>query len=239
MRDRERLIVALDTSDLKQASRIVDLLAPHVGMFKVGMQLYYSHGPEAVREIMRRGAKVFLDLKLHDIPNTVARAVEVMVDLGVFMFNLHVAGGREMLKRAAETARSRAQEKGVQKPLILGVTVLTSLDEKALREEIGIPKPLRETVKDWAYMAKEAGLDGVVASAQEVELIRKVCGDDFVIVTPGIRPAWAEHGDQKRVTSPAEAVAAGATYLVVGRPVTAAPDPVEAVRKIMDEMEGL
>lgn len=235
---KDRLIVALDVNTRDEAERLVDQLQPFVGAFKVGMQLYNSEGPPIVRLLNERGGKVFVDLKFHDIPNTVAQAGRVMTRLGAFMYNLHVAGGREMMRCAVEATRKEAEIRGGQSPLILGVTVLTSITSQQLREEIGIERDLTEQVVEWAKMAKEAGLDGVVASPQEITALRKACGPEFLIVTPGVRPAGAQRNDQQRVMTPGEAIKAGASYLVVGRPITAASNPAAAAQAIVEEMEN-
>ncbi|PKM81697.1 MAG: orotidine-5'-phosphate decarboxylase [Firmicutes bacterium HGW-Firmicutes-14] len=234
---RERLIIALDVDTLKEAEILVSRLQDHVGVFKVGMQLFNSEGPEVVRRIHRLGGKVFLDLKLHDIPNTVGQAAAVLTRHRVFMYNVHIAGGAEMMKKAVEKTVKEAGEAGLPRPLVIGVTVLTSINREILNNEIGIKTGVEEQVVKWAKLARESGLNGVVASPMEIGAIREACGRDFVIVTPGVRPAWAAVNDQKRVMTPREAVEAGASYLVVGRPITGAADPVDAARRIVDEME--
>jgi len=251
---RKRLIVALDYSDLQQALGLVEVLQPLVSHFKVGMELFYSQGPRAVEEIRRRGADVFLDLKFHDIPNTVAGAARAATRLGVSMFNLHVAGGMAMLREAVAAATAEARQLERERPLLLGMTLLTSIDERVLREEMGVPqrRPL-EQVLFWAELAQRAGLDGVVASAQEVRAIKERLGPAFLVVTPGIRFLEGTTGgfprastgaagapladDQKRVVTPAEAVAAGSDYLVVGRPITRSPDPALAAKRVLEEMK--
>lgn len=234
---KQKLIVALDMDTRAEAERLVEVLAPYVGAFKVGMQLYNSEGPDMVRSLMDRGAKVFVDLKFHDIPNTVVQAGRVMTRLGVFMYNLHVAGGSEMMRQTVEATRKEAEALGLNPPLLLGVTVLTSITDHQLREEMGVERNLTEQVVKWAQLAQEAGLNGVVASPQEIQAIRQACGSEFIIVTPGVRPAGAQLNDQKRVMTPGEAIMAGASFLVVGRPITAAADPVAATRAIVEEME--
>ncbi|HBT47293.1 MAG TPA: orotidine-5'-phosphate decarboxylase [Peptococcaceae bacterium] len=236
MSNRDKLIVALDVADLGAAEKLAAMLAPYVGMFKVGLELYTAAGPEAVRRIKERGGRVFADLKFHDIPNTVAGAVRALVRHGVDMLNVHAAGGRRMLQAAAEAVKEEAHRQGRPAPLLIAVTVLTSLDEAALREELGVGRSPEEQVVFWSLLAQECGLDGVVASPQELEALRRACGPDWVIVTPGIRPRGSRRDDQSRVLTPGEAVRRGATYLVVGRPVTSAPDPVEAAVSILGEM---
>jgi len=225
----ERLIVALDVPTAEDALRLVDRLAGRVGLFKVGSQLFTAAGPEVVRAIVARNQKVFLDLKYHDIPNTVGAAVKSAAGLGVSLLTLHGLGGRAMLEAAA-----RARAGGVR---LLAVTVLTSHDEASLAD-IGLARPLSDSVRRLARLARDAGIDGVVASPHEVGLIREACGKGFLIVIPGIRPAGAQAGDQARLATPAAALSAGADYLVVGRPVTEAPDPAAAVAAIVQDMKS-
>jgi len=234
---KERLIIALDVDTIEEAELLVSRLQDHVGVFKIGMQLFNNEGPEVVRRVNGLGSKVFLDLKLHDIPNTVGQASAVLTRQKVFMFNVHTAGGSEMMAKAIAGARQEAVESSVPLPLVIGVTVLTSINQAILENEMGIPRTLEAQVVQWAQLAQKSGLNGVVASPKEIAAIRTACGPDFVIVTPGVRPAWADVNDQKRVMTPREAVAAGASYLVVGRPITGAADPVEAARRIVEEME--
>jgi len=231
------LIIALDVDTVEEAVALVDRLAPYAGAFKVGMQLYNSAGPEAVHRIREKGAPVFVDLKLHDIPNTVAGAVRVLTRHGASILNVHAAGGRIMMQEAVRAARDEACRIGVSHPLVVAVTVLTSIDQEIFNYEIGIPGSIQERVVFWAEMAKEAGLDGVVASPREIKAIRESCGNDFVIITPGVRPAGADANDQKRTMTPGEAVSLGATCLVLGRPVTTSPDPVKAAGAILEEIE--
>ncbi len=234
---RDRLIVALDVSDAEKALGLVDLLKPWAGMFKVGMELFYSAGGEIVKEIKKRGCRVFLDLKLHDIPNTAAGAARALARLGPDMINVHAAGGPEMIKAAAGAAREEADRIGLARPLVVAVTVLTSIDRKNFNL-MGMRGKIEDYVARWSKMAADCGLDGVVSSPEEVPLVRKTCGPDFVIVTPGVRPAWSAAGDQKRFATPAAAVSAGATYIVVGRPVTGSPDPRDAAEKIWHQIKG-
>jgi len=230
MEPRERLIVALDVPDAPAARALVERLAGRVGLFKVGSQLFTAAGPDLVREIVARGERVFLDLKYHDIPNTVAGAVAAASRLGVALVDVHGLGGGAMME-AAVGARADDRTR------LLAITVLTSHDEGTLAG-IGLAGPIAEAVPRLARLAAASGMDGVVASPQEVALIRAACGPDFLIVTPGIRPAGAARGDQARLATPAAALAAGADYLVVGRPITEAPDPAAAADAIVDEMEG-
>ena len=227
-----RILVALDVPSASAALALADTLRGAVGGFKIGSQLFTAAGPDIVRKMVDRGDSVFLDLKFHDIPNTVAGAIQSSADLGVWMVNVHATGGRPMMEAARKAADER-RPPGRHRPLVIAVTVLTSLDAQMLAS-VGIPGSPLEQVVRLAELAKASGLDGVVASPQETAAIRKACGQDFVIVTPGIRggSAAAAKDDQQRTMSPAEAVAAGSSYLVVGRPITAAPDPREAATLI-------
>ncbi|MGI6587426.1 MAG: orotidine-5'-phosphate decarboxylase [Peptococcia bacterium] len=233
-RPEERLIVALDYPCWAEAEKLVQLL-PEVKFFKVGLELYLASGGQAVSNLKKLGKEVFLDLKFHDIPNTVGRACRQAVEQGAAIFNLHASGGREMMRRGVQTARERAEELGIPVPLVIAVTVLTSLDEQSL-QEIGLEN-VEETVLNFARLAEGVGMDGVVASPKEVALIRKNCGPDFKIICPGIRPKWAATNDQKRITTPREAISLGADYLVVGRPITAADDPRQAALRVMEEIK--
>jgi len=235
---RERLVLALDVDDFKKAEQLVGKLSDYVGVFKIGSQLFTAEGAKVVNMINERGSKVFLDLKFHDIPNTVARAAEVATKLGVYIFNVHTSGGYEMMKAATEATAKTSQELGIRKSLILGVTLLTSINQEILEKEIGIKKRLKKQVVHMAKLAKDAGLDGVVASSWEIKEIRKTCGKDFVILTPGIRPAGKSSDDQKRVMTPREAIKLGSDFLVIGRPIRNASNPVEAAKEILREMEG-
>lgn len=227
-----RLIAALDFPALQEAVDMARRLAPHVAAVKIGSQLFTAEGPRAVHAMRDLGLRVFLDLKFHDIPNTVAGAVSSARNLGVWMLNVHCSGGSAMMAGAAKAAAASA---AADRPLILGVTVLTSLDDTSLQATLGTTRTLREQVQHLARQAQTAGLDGVVASPQEIIDIRQVCGVGFLIVTPGVRPFEAERGDQKRVLTPGEAIRAGADYVVVGRPILAAKDPVEAAQRIAEE----
>ena len=229
MTPRDRLIVALDVADAAAARSLVDALAGRVGMFKVGSQLFTACGPELVRELVGRGEKVFLDLKYHDIPNTVAGAVSAACRLGVSLLSVHALGGRAML----EAATAVLPAVGVR---LLAITILTSHDEAEL-ETVGVGGGVPDAVRRLARLAQAAKLDGVVASPQELELIRKACGHDLLVVTPGIRPAGAARDDQARLATPRAAVAAGADHIVVGRPITEAPDPAAAAAAIVRELE--
>lgn len=234
---KERLVLALDVDDLKKAEELVNKLSDYVGVFKIGSQLFTAEGTKVVNMVNERGGKVFLDLKFHDIPNTVARAAEVVAKLGVYIFTIHTSGGYKMMKAAAEATAKISKTLGIRKPLILGVTLLTSINQEILEKEIGIKKKLKEQVVALAKLAQAADLDGVVASPHEIKEIRAACGDDFIILTPGIRPADESLDDQKRVMTPREALSRGADFLVVGRPIRNATNPVEAAKKILREME--
>ncbi|HAJ33649.1 MAG TPA: orotidine-5'-phosphate decarboxylase [Candidatus Atribacteria bacterium] len=235
---KERLVLALDVDDFKKAEELVSKLNDYVGVFKIGSQLFTAEGTKVVNMINERGGKVFLDLKFHDIPNTVARAAEVATKLGVYIFNVHTSGGYEMMKAAAEASKKISLALGIRKPLILGVTLLTSINQEILEKELGLKKKLEEQVVHLAKLAKDAGLDGVVASSREIKEIRKACGEDFVILTPGIRPAGKSSDDQKRIMTPREAIKLGADFLVIGRPIRNASNPVEAAKEILKEMGG-
>jgi orotidine-5'-phosphate decarboxylase len=231
------IVVALDVDTSAQALHLVEQLRGTVGMFKVGKQLFTAAGPEIVRRIIAMGERVFLDLKFHDIPNTVAKAGIEAARLGVSIFNVHALGGAKMLRATVEAVTEAAERERMPRPLILGVTVLTSHTPDSLRE-VGIEKDLAAEVVTLAQLCDQAGIDGVVASPQEIVIIRDaVKRSDFIILTPGVRPVGTALDDQSRVMTPAEAVRAGANYLVVGRPITAAVDPAAAARKIIEEIE--
>jgi orotidine-5'-phosphate decarboxylase len=230
-----RLFVALDVPRLDEAVGLMDRLQGVAGGAKIGSQLFTAAGPAAVEAARTRGFRVFLDLKFHDIPNTVAGAVREAARLGVFMLNVHASGGLAMMRVAAEAAASTAAGLRVDRPLCLGVTVLTSLDRRALQRELGVPLAVEAHVLHLAGLAREAGLDGCVASPQEVKPVRLALGARWVIVTPGIRPSGPSD-DQVRTATAAAAVRAGADYLVVGRPITQAPDPAAAAAAIVEEI---
>jgi orotidine-5'-phosphate decarboxylase len=236
----DRLLVALDVGTLADADGLLGRLQGVVTGCKIGTQLFTAAGPAAVEAARTRGFRVFLDLKFHDIPNTVAGAVREATRLGVFMLNVHASGGGAMMRAAAEAAAKAAADFAVPRPLCLGVTVLTSLDRRALQRDLGVSSTVEAHVLHLAERAREAGLDGCVASPREIGLLRRALGDGWVIVTPGIRISPAEGGsrpdDQVRVATPRRALAAGADYLVVGRPIIAAPDPAAAARAILEEL---
>ena len=234
---KQRLIFALDVDEFAEAEKWVAQLQENVGLFKIGKQLFTKCGPQVVQMVQQRGGEVFLDLKYHDIPNTVAKAGVEACKLGVKMFNVHALGGFEMMQKTVEEVDAWCAATGNARPIMLAVTILTSSTEETLRG-VGIDRPVTEMVPRLAKLAKDAGFDGVVASPKEVGLIRAACGDDFQIVTPGVRPTFAAMDDQKRVTTPADAISAGATALVIGRPISAAADPLEAAGRILDEIEA-
>ena len=232
----ERIIIALDVKNKAEALDLVRKL-PGARIFKVGLELFTAEGPALLGELRAAGKKVFLDLKLHDIPNTVAQAVKSGARHGVQMMTLHASGGKEMLARAAEAAAETSAKESVPRPKLLGVTVLTSLKDDELRQ-VGFADGAAAQVLRLARLAREAGLDGVVSSAQEITVVRKETGSGFLIVTPGIRPRWAAADDQKRIMTPAKAIRLGADYLVIGRPITQAPSPQEAFHKILEEISS-
>jgi len=234
-----QLLVALDVDSGERALSLARSLKDIAGGFKIGSRLFTLEGPSLVRAIADSGAKVFLDLKFHDIPNTVAQAIESAVSTGAWMMNVHASGGPAMMQAAARAAAETAERLGRSRPLVIGVTVLTSMDEPTLRET-GVDRPLLDHVVALARLAHAAGLDGVVASPQETASIRAACGPEFSIVTPGIRGAAAgsDKNDQSRTMGPAEAIRAGATYIVVGRPIIAAQDPRSAAERIVEELTG-
>jgi orotidine-5'-phosphate decarboxylase len=231
---RDALCVALDGSDRQWILDTADALIGQVGWLKLGLEAFAAHGPDLVRELSRRETRVFLDLKLHDIPATVRRAAANCAASGARLLTVHASGGRAMLEAALQGARQASAESSLK---LIAVTVLTSLDAAALAE-LGISEGPEQTVLRWADLARQCGADGVVASAREAASIRARCGPDFTIVTPGIRPSWHGSDDQRRAVTPAEAVAAGADILVIGRPITRAESPIDAVRRIVAEMEG-
>lgn len=233
-----KLIVALDVDDAQKARELFHALRGIVGMFKIGSQLFTAAGPALVREIVSSGERVFLDLKFHDIPNTVAAAGIEATRLGVSIFNLHAAGGSEMMRRTAQAVAECADSERLTRPLVIAVTVLTSADASTLAE-VGYSSAPAELVPRLALLAEASGMDGVVASPREVSVIRSaVKKPDFIVVTPGVRPGGASLFDQKRVTTPREAMIAGADYIVVGRPILESADPAQAAQQIIEEMES-
>jgi orotidine-5'-phosphate decarboxylase len=229
-KQKDKLIVALDGDSLEHAARLVDLLKSEVKNFKVGMQLFTACGPDAIKMVQAHGGKVFLDLKYHDIPSTVSKAVYTAAKLKVAMINVHATGGRKMM---AESLAAAEDATGGKPPLIIGVTVLTSMESLG---DIGIQYEIREQVLRLARLTQEVGLHGVLASPLEIQPIRQVCGKKFLIVTPGIRPAGMHLDDQARISSPKQAIQAGADFLVIGRPITESKDPLAVVKNILKEM---
>jgi orotidine-5'-phosphate decarboxylase len=230
---RERLIVALDIPDAAAALELANSVKGQVCWVKVGMTLFYAEGPAIVRDLRALGFKVFVDLKLHDIPHQVRGACRTLVRMGADMFTVHASGGRAMLEAAADETARVAAKFGITKPAVLAVTVLTSLDDAAMAE-IGWGAGARDQAVVLGRLAVQCGCDGVVCSPEEAALMRKALGPEALVVTPGVRPVWAEAGDQARIATPEQAIAAGASHLVIGRPVTAAPDPAAAVQRILE-----
>jgi len=236
MNYRERVIVALDTDTLRKAKQLVKKLKDSIKIFKVGAELFTACGPKVVDMVHEAGAQVFLDLKFHDIPNTVAGAARMAAKMGVFMFNVHISGGLRMLQEACIASAEEARKNNIAAPKLIGVTVLTSLNQEEMNGEVGIPGTVEETVLRYATLAQKTGLDGVVASAKEVAAIRAELGKSFMLVTPGIRPAWSEKQDQSRIVTPKQAFELGSDYIVVGRPITQAKNPAEAAQKVFEEL---
>jgi len=234
---KDKIMIPRDVDSAEKAVELVELLRNDVGAFKVGLELINAAGFEVFEKIKAVGAaRVFYDCKLHDIPNTVAGAARAIARMGVWLFNVHCSGGLAMMKAAKEAVAEACAQAWTEPPKVIGVTLLTSIDQAMLNEELGVAGEVAEHVERMALLAKEAGLDGVVASPHEIELIRKACGPEFLIVTPGVRPAGAEIGDQKRVMTPRQAVERGADYLVIGRPITRADDPRAAARAIAEDL---
>lgn len=233
----DKLCVALDVDHASEAIEYAKLLKEYVGFFKIGSQLFTKEGPKIVENIKELGCKVFLDLKFHDIPNTVANASRMATRMGVDMFNVHASGGTDMMRATVEAAEDEAQKRAIPVPIILAVTLLTSIDESILTKELRINYNVENQVLHLSKLTQSSGLSGVVASPKEILAIRKECGKDFVILTPGIRPEWSiSKDDQKRITTPREAIELGADYIVVGRPILQANNPVEAAIKVMAEL---
>ncbi len=231
------ILVAVDTPQVDEAKSLVAGLAGAVGGVKLGLEFFNAHGPQGIREVARGGDDLFLDLKFHDIPNTVAGAVRAVVALRPMMLNVHAAGGPAMMRAARAAAAAEAAKLGVGRPLVIAVTVLTSLDDSDL-EAVGQARPASEQAVRLARLARSCRLDGVVCSPHEIAAIRQACGADFTLVVPGIRPQGAAAGDQKRVMTPREAIAAGADWLVIGRPITAARRPADAAGAILRDLRG-
>ncbi|WP_016951770.1 orotidine-5'-phosphate decarboxylase [Anabaena sp. PCC 7108] len=231
----ERIIVPLDVPDLESAIALVDKL-PQVTFWKVGLELFTSTGPAILEILKSRQKRIFLDLKFHDIPNTVAGACRAAASYGVDLLTIHATNGKDALKAAVEAVQVGAEKAGTKPPKLIAITLLTSISTRQLAFELKIPLELPEFALQMALLAQESGLDGAVCSPQEVGQLRESCGNDFLLVCPGVRPTWAEKGDQKRSLSPAQAILAGADYLVIGRPITAAADPVLAWQKITEKL---
>ncbi len=233
---KDKLILALDVNDPGYALEIVDRFSDWVNTFKVGLELFVSSGPKVIRNIHDRGKKVFLDLKLHDIPNTVSRTAQVIAEMQVDMFNIHASGGMEMMKKTKESVVELCLKKNLKRPKIIAVTVLTSISPEEFKKEMGFQHSIKTHVKHLASMAFKAGLDGVVASGHEIEAVRNVTDKNFIIITPGIRPSWAPPDDQRRTMTPKEAIHRGASYLVVGRSVLRQSEPEKAIELISLEI---
>lgn len=237
----EKLILALDLDSLPAAEKIVDLLKGRISFFKIGLRLFTKEGPNAIEMVQQKGCKVFLDLKYHDIPNTVAGAAMEATRLGVSMFTIHTLGGKDMMERCRDSVVETAIKEGISRPKVIGVTVLTSMDQRSLND-LGINGDIEDLVSHLSENALKAGLDGVVTSPAEVATIRERYGKDFIIVTPGIRPVGDPFGkgtaldDQKRIMTPKDAIKEGANYLVIGRPILTAEDPLEAVEEILKDI---
>jgi orotidine-5'-phosphate decarboxylase len=235
---RERLIVALDVNSLDEARRWIEELREEVGLFKVGLELFARYGTILFHVMREEKVPFFFDCKFLDIPNTVAGASRALVGKGIYMFNIHATGGSVMMEATMEAVEKEAKKEKVERPLVIAVTILTSLTRNMLDEEMGISRTVEASVGKLAMTAKRSGLDGVVASAKEVSSVRQLCGRDFLVITPGIRPTWAaDDDDQKRVVTPAQAMKNGSDYIVVGRPITRASSMKDAARRIVYEME--
>ena len=235
---KERIILALDKDNLHDAKELILSLKDHIKIFKVGSQLFTQSGKEIIDILKDNQCSIFLDLKFHDIPNTVARAGEEAAKLGVFMFNIHTSGGYPMMKECVNSCKKLAETNGLECPYIIGVTILTSVGQKDLIE-LGFNRKMKDQVLHLASLGKKAGLDGVVCSPNEVKDIKNLCGDDFLTVVPGIRPSWSLKDDHQRLSTPAKAFHEGADFIVIGRPITEASDPLEATLKIHQEIETL
>lgn len=234
--NKEKLILALDVAEYDYAIELIDRFRDVIEVFKVGLELYTVAGPAIIKEIHKRGRKVFLDLKFHDIPTTVSKAGIAAARLGVFMFNVHASGGLDMMRKCREDVVNVCLKENLNKPKIIGVTVLTSMSQETLKKDIGVQHSLNTHVRHLSSLALKAGLDGVVASAQEAEMIRGHCGRGFIIVTPGIRPSWANADDQNRTMTPKQALGRGADFLVMGRAILNHSDPMKAIELIHKEI---
>lgn len=236
MPKKEKIILALDVNDAQYALELVDKFYEHINIFKVGLELFTSAGPSIVEEIQKKGKKVFLDLKFHDIPNTVLKSAQVAAMMGVYMFNVHASSGLETMRRCRDSVTELCLKKNINMPKMLGVTVLTSLTQEILKQELGIQHSLRTHVRHLASLTQKAGLDGVIASGHEVSMIRNLCGNGFIIAAPGIRPSWSPPNDQKRTMTPRQAIKEGADYLVMGRSILNQSDPLKALDLITVEI---
>lgn len=234
---KDRIVLALDTDSLEEVERLVTLLKDYVGCFKVGPQLFISCAYDAIELIKKLGGDIYFDAKFHDIPSTVAKAGSNLIKRGVTTFSAHLAGGTKMLTTTVKVARETAKKYNMPAPTILGVTLLSSFGQRTLTEELNVKMNIDEYVAHLTYLAKESKIDGVIASASEARKIRKEFSDEFIILCPAIRPTWSVVNDQIRVVTPADAIRAGVDYMVVGRPITSADDPIAAANLIIDEIE--
>lgn len=235
---KERIILALDVDTIEDVEKYVTLLKDYVGFFKVGLQLFTSCGFDAVKKVKELGGNVFFDGKFHDIPNTVSKASVNLLKHGVTFFDIHISGGSKMLCNTVELVKQTAKSNNMPTPTILGVTLLSSFGQRTLTEELNVKMNIDEYVEYLAKIAKDSGIDGVMASASEAKRIRQEFGDDFIILCPAIRPTWSVVNDQVRVVTPTDAIKAGVDFMVIGRPVISADDPVAAIKLIIDEIEG-
>ena len=236
---KEKIVLALDVSTLEEAKELINELKDYVGVFKVGLQFYTGNGDDLFKLMNELNLKYFLDVKLMDIPNTVAKAAENIINKGADFFNIHALGGREMMEKCAQSANLAAEKLGREKPIILAVTILTSISDEKLHDELGINENVSEYALKLAKLAKASGITGVVASVFEARRIKEACGKEFKVLCPGIRPAWSAKNDQQRLATPTLAINEGADYLVIGRAVTSAPNRVEAMQKIYNEIEEI
>lgn len=236
----EKIIVSLDVPTKAEAIKLVKLIDGNAAMFKVGLELLFHEGITVIKDLIGQGAKIFLDAKFHDIPNTVAGAAKGAVRLGVHMFNVHASGGHDMMRAAVDAAKDEAARLNIHRPIILGVTILTSIDKSTMNHQLRIPGTVERQVVNLAIMAEKAGLDGIIASPREIVKLRKYLSKNMLIVTPGIRPIWAASQDQRRIMTPGEAIRNGASYIVVGRPIIKPPSeigsPLDAAIKIAEEI---
>lgn len=240
MAAKDKIILALDVSTEQEAVEMVGELKDCVGAFKIGLELFTSIGPRIIESVGNAGAgKIFFDGKFHDIPNTVAGAAMAAVRMGVWMFNVHAPGGTAMMRAGADAAADEARKQGTAMPIIIGVTVLTSISPEVLRHELSVPVLLENQVTHLAQLAQNSGLTGVVASPQEIVPVKAACGPEFLVVTPGVRPAWSAKNDQARIMTPSDAVRAGADYMVIGRAITSAQDRRAAAERVIEELESV